>query len=373
MIGVSYITAADAKETKELLEKCAADPAYSGAFWEHAFFTKENMTLAARIAPPGMVTEINTYEQLRELDADSSNLNSREISIAAKTLQVGMDDIVNIAVLKKGMTNRSFMFEAEGKRYIMRIPGEGTEQLINRREEYEVYQCIRDLKLSDTLRYMNPENGYKITEYIEGARNCDPTSDVDVARAMECLREFHEKKLQVSHVFDLEERLEFYEGLWEGEASCYRDYEATKEGVKKLLNYTAKHHKPYCLCHIDSVADNFMFYEDEKHREHTRLIDWEYAGMQDPDLDIAMFAIYALYDREQTDALVDTYYNRDCPKETRYMIYAYMAIAGLVWSNWCEYKRHLGVEFGEYSLRQYRYAKEYYRIIKNEMGDAWNV
>ena len=39
----------------------------------------------------------------------------------------------------------------------------------------------------------------------------------------------------------------------------------------------------------------------------------------------------------------------------------------LLWSNWCDYKRNLGVEFGEYSLRQYRYAKEYYRIVKEEL------
>ena len=40
----------------------------------------------------------------------------------------------------------------------------------------------------------------------------------------------------------------------------------------------------------------------------------------------------------------------------------------LLWSNWCEYKKSLGVEFGEYSLRQYRYAKEYYRIVKEELS-----
>lgn len=33
----------------------------------------------------------------------------------------------------------------------MRIPGEGTDQLINRKEEYEVYQVIKDLNISDEL------------------------------------------------------------------------------------------------------------------------------------------------------------------------------------------------------------------------------
>ena len=48
-------------------------------------------------------------------------------------------------------------------------------------------------------------------------------------------------------------------------------------------------------------------------------------------------------------------------------IYCYIAAGGLLWSNWCEYKKILGIEFGEYSLKQYRYAKEYYKIAINEM------
>ena len=38
-------------------------------------------------------------------------------------------------------------------------------------------------------------------------------------------------------------------------------------------------------------------------------------------------------------------------------------MCGLLWSNWCEYKRGLGVDFGEYSLRQYRYAKDFYKLF----------
>lgn len=57
------------------------------------------------------------------------------------------------------MTNRSFLFEINQDKYIMRIPGEGTDQLINRKEEYEVYQVIKDLNISDEVIYMNPQNG----------------------------------------------------------------------------------------------------------------------------------------------------------------------------------------------------------------------
>lgn len=102
-------------------------------------------------------------------------------------------------------------------------------------------------------------------------------------------------------------------------------------------------------------------------KEEIRLIDWEYAGMQDPHVDVAMFCIYSLYNKRQVDRLIAAYFTEGCSDETRIKIYCYIAACGLLWSNWCEYKRNLGVEFGEYSLRQYRYAKDYYRIVQEEL------
>ena len=84
-------------------------------------------------------------------------------------------------------------------------------------------------------------------------------------------------------------------------------------------------------------------------------------------MDIAMFCIYALYDKRRVNRLINLYFEGSCPTETRIKIYCYIAACGLLWSNWCEYKRSLGVEFGEYSLRQYRYAKDYYKFACEEM------
>ena len=56
-----------------------------------------------------------------------------------------------------------------------------------------------------------------------------------------------------------------------------------------------------------------------------------------------------------------------CEHSRRVKIYCYISAAGLLWSNWCEYKLNLGIEFGEYSLMQYRYAKEYAKLALKEM------
>ena len=121
------------------------------------------------------------------------------------------------------------------------------------------------------------------------------------------------------------------------------------------------------MTHIDAVPDNFLFVKTADGSEVVRLIDWEYAGMQDPHVDIAMFCIYSFYDKQEVDQLISIYFEDKCPDEIRVKIYCYIAACGLLWSNWCEYKRNCGIEFGEYSLRQYRYAKEYFRIVEKEL------
>ena len=268
-------------------------------------------------------------------------------------------------MLKKGMTNRSFLFRCRGGRYIMRIPGEGTQQLINRREEADVYAALAGRGISDDVLYINPENGYKISAFLEGARECDPFCAQDVCRCMAHLRAFHEQKLTVGHTFDLFGRIDFYRSLWNGAPSAYRDYEETYAHVQSLRPFLQAHALPPVLSHIDAVYDNFLFIPGDG-GEELHLIDWEYAGMHDPHIDIAMFCIYAFYDREQVDRLIDLYFPEGCADAVRVKIYGYIAACGLLWSNWCEYKRMLGVEFGEYSLRQYQYAKEYYQIVCRE-------
>lgn len=366
MIGICYLIKDDADIVEQRIEELCEDQRYDSSFWEETLYHKDRMIVAARVVHSADVVEINTYEQLREIDSDSNQLKTDAIQMIGKALNAKSDEVTDITVLKKGMTNRSFLFTCKGKKYIMRIPGEGTDQLISRRQEAEVYHTIDGKKICDDIVYINPENGYKITEFLEGARVCDPLNYEDVKKCMKRLRNFHELKLKVKHEFDIFGQMEFYESLWDDTSSVYKDYTKTKANVLSLKEYIDAHVSEKVLTHIDAVPDNFLFIE-KNDQEEIRLIDWEYAGMQDPHVDVAMFCIYSLYNKRQVDRLITAYFTEGCDDATRIKIYCYIAVCGLLWSNWCEYKRNLGVEFGEYSLRQYRYAKEYYRIVQDEL------
>ena len=368
MIGICYLIKEDADTVSKRIAVLCKDQKYDGAFWEEALYNKNRMMVAARVVHSSDVVEINTYEQLRELDGNSNHLKTDAIQVICEALAVKPEEVTDITVLKKGMTNRSFLFTCKNKKYIMRIPGEGTDQLINRQQEAEVYHEIDHKNICDDIAYINPQNGYKITEFLEGARTCDPLNEEDVRKCMKRLRDFHELGLKVAHEFDIFEQMEFYETLWDGMPSVYKDYKKTKENVLSLKSYIDAHVGKKVLTHIDAVPDNFLFIE-KNGKEEIRLIDWEYAGMQDPHVDVAMFCIYSLYNKHQVDRLIADYFTEGCDKATKIKIYCYIAACGLLWSNWCEYKRNLGVEFGEYSLRQYRYAKDYYRIVQDELKE----
>lgn len=364
MIGLCYVMGEEAKLVQEKLQEFAKKPSYDHEFWECTLQDKNKWIIPSKVVDSEQIIEINTYEQLREIDGNSANLQTDAISIIQDCFNVEVDEIKNITVLKKGMTNRSFLFECQSQKYIMRIPGEGTDHLINRKEEADVYQALENRQICDDVLYMNPDNGYKITAYLEDATNCNAENWNEVEACMMKLREFHELNLTVDHRFDIFGQIDFYESLWNGEKSYFKDYETTKAAIFELKKWIDTLEKNETLVHIDAVPDNFLFTKNG-----IRIIDWEYAGMQDPHVDIAMFCIYSLYSREQVDHLIDLYFKGDVSPIIRTKIYAYIASAGLLWSNWCEYKRSLGIDFGEYSLCQYRYAKEYSKLVLSTLEE----
>lgn len=366
-IGISYITKQDSKRFVERLEELSSDENSQNSFWEDACFFNNKMFQLAKVAVGNCFVEINSYGDLRSLDNRSDSLKSPAIEIIKSVLDCNDNDIFDIKALKKGMTNKSFVFTCKGKKYIMRIPGKGTDLLINRANEANSYGIINKYGICDNTLYINPENGYKISEYLEGVRTCDAFNQDDLISVMSLLKKFHSFDIKVPYTFDLFERIDFYESLMEDETSMYIDYNQTKENVYSLKPFINSHKEEYCLTHIDAIADNFLFYKDENNKDALKLIDWEYSAMQDPHVDLAMFSVYSYYDKSQVDNLLYIYFEGKCKTETRIKIYCYIAVCGLLWSNWCEYKHKFGIEFGEYSLIQYRYAKDFYKLAINEI------
>ncbi len=257
MLGICYLCEKPANVVRKKIAKLCKDKRYNNSFWEEVLYEKDQMIVFANLVSSSDVVEINTYEQLREFDKNSNHLKTDAIDVICQVLNAAPDDISDINMLKKGMTNRSFVFKCNNNKYIMRIPGEGTDQLIDRVNEALVYNVITGKNLCDDICYINPKNGYKITKFYENVRTCNPSDRNDVKKCMSVLKKIHNMKLKISHEFDIFSQIEFYESLWNEETSAYKTYEETKQNVFSLKSYICKHNNEKVLTHIDPVADNF--------------------------------------------------------------------------------------------------------------------
>lgn len=300
---------------------------------------------------------LDTIESLRAFDRRYLSPGTHEIlDLIGHVFKVKQDEIYDITMMDAGMTNDSFLFTVNNKRYVFRVPGSGTDLLIARDQEALVYEVIKDLDISDEIIYFDPEDGYKITRFYENIRTLDNTNLEEVTKAVDMIHMLHEQNLKVPHAFDLEERIYFYKKLCEDQnAEYYEGFDDVFEDIKKVIEYIKSYNRPLTLCHIDANEDNFLVLEDGT----LRLIDWEYAGMADPLVDIAMYILYANYDQKQADKTFDLYTKNNGTVEERSIYYGFIALSGFVWTLWTIYKESFGEDYDDYGEIQLKYAKEY--------------
>lgn len=275
-------------------------------------------------------------------------------------------DIKDIEQMKKGMTNLSFLFTVKKERYVFRVPGRGTDLLINRSEEATAYNKVKDLNISDEIVYIDPHKGFKITKFYEDITTVDPYNDEEVEKAMRVIRDLHEANLKVDHDFDIVERISHYKTICNDlKVEFPNDYYLISKKIDKIIDYISKNRKDKRLCHIDPVSTNFLVFNDKS----MRLIDWEYAGMSDPIMDIAMFGIYQQYSDSQIDNLLKVYLERE-PNTYEYKVfYGYVALTSYLWYLWTLYKEALGDHYGEYAMMEFDFAHNYsdkFETIQNE-------
>ena len=376
MYGPVFFSRKFSEDFFPTLEAYYQMPGTEQMYWEQVFVDLLNGTAAKHLPegfeavvpemyinkqPEDQVYEFENLEELRLFDEKYRNRSDNAaMELVADVLHIPESEITDLRCLKAGMTNKSFLFRAKGRSYICRIPGPGTGLLINRKQEKNVYDAVKGLGITEHVVYMSGDSGYKISEYYEGVRTSNPRDWDDVERCMELVKKLHNSFIRVGHKFDIRERIEFYESICDGyERRLFEDYGTVKAHMVEILNRLGQMKRPSVLSHIDSVCDNFLFLPNGD----IKLIDWEYAGMCDPLIDVSMCAIYSYYNEEEVEKLIRLYLGYEPSEEERFVYYAYIALGGFLWCLWAIYKSSVGEEFGDYTLVMYRYAKEYYKKL----------
>lgn len=366
MYGSVYFDRSFADAFLPILEEYYHKPGSANMYWEDVL--KEildkklpfNSSIYINVQESDNVYEFENLEELRAFDEYYNHTSDNEaMHLISQVFDVSEDKIHGLRCLKSGMTNKSFIFYIGSNAYICRIPGKGTERLIDRQSEYKTYQLIGNLDISEEIIYFDKASGYKIARFYEHSRNGDFHNIEDIKSCIPIIRRLHHADIQADYRFDIFAKIAFYENLClESGGIPFDDYDMVKKNIMSLQTFLEPFHRKECFCHIDSVQDNFIFTDDG-----IRLIDWEYASMADPILDLAMLSIYSYYDRNMADTVLDLYFDGQTDESDRQIFYAYIAISGFLWTLWAIYKSNLGESFGDYTLKMYRYAKDFFRLL----------
>ena len=375
IVGPAFFTEEFSERFKKLMEAYAGRPDADGFYWEQILKDHIDELVMYANDQTGNVHEFECLEELRAFDVsyvtDSRNGVMRFI---ADSFGVDESAVSDIFPLKEGVTNNSFHFALGEDEYVLRVPGIGTDKQIDRRTEKLVYDSITPLGISDEVVHFDAGSGIKITRYWHDVRSADPFDDRDLEISMQQIKKVHDLAIEIPHRFDIGRMITDYYALAESvQAIPFRDIDETNRKVRRLFALKRRVDVPEILCHGDYAHINILMLPSGE----GRIIDWEFAGMGDPIMDVAMYAIFAELDKERIDLALRLYVGGEPSEDEWTRHYLNVALGGFLWCMWAEYKQALGQEFGEYPMTMYRYTKDFYRELEKRgafegIPDTWD-
>lgn len=225
-----------------------------------------------------------------------------------------------IEKLNLGYTNHNYILLVFNKKYVVRIPSHESSTYINRIHEKEVEELTSDLHFPTI--YFDSKTGIKISEYIENLyeyKDC-PYPD-KIERCARLMKKLHSLPC-VDFSFDPIENLLLYKNKVKNPIHDLSKYEKIAMEVKTF-------HNTPVLCHNDFVSGNIMY---GKNRDY--LIDYEYAGRNDPLFDVMSFlSENQIFDKELRERFYHEYF-KEMNDTIYHELHIWEVFQNVLWCYW---------------------------------------
>lgn len=223
---------------------------------------------------------------------------------------------LRVTPLVGGLSNRSYLVEAAGAQFVIRVAGANGPLLgVDRVREKQIVGIVETAGITPHVAAFILPNGHTATRFVAGAHALsidEFTSPAMVPRLAEKLREVHNLD-RVDGVFDPYADVTRWMNLLTSRGtplpSRLEPLLALVATSKTIRPRPSEH--DMVLCHNDPYHLNFL------DNGSLWLIDWEYAGMNDPMYDLAGIG-YTL-DHDGRDLLLETYFGSATTETRRYL------------------------------------------------------
>lgn len=252
-----------------------------------------------------------------------------------------------------GMTNRNFKVSFDEENYVLRIPGNGTEGMVQRKNEEVNTLLSYRMGISPEIFYFNENTGIKLTHFIEGAETLNPATIQryeHLFQIADILHTLHHSSVRMNNDFNVFHEIVAYENLLsKTDAKMYDGYEAYRDEIMSLSDYLNELGVELKPCHNDLVAENFI--KDIHGKIY--LIDWEYSGMNDPMWDFAALFIESNFTEDSKNLVLERYLGTAITDVIKKKISIYQILMDVLWSIWTCIKESQGDNFGTYGRMRY--------------------
>ncbi|WP_206645866.1 phosphotransferase [Actinomyces oricola] len=358
MLGHVYFDREFSATFRRVLEEVYHQPETAPKLWESIYLEHiKDLDMVIRRYPAGVINEFDSVDEIRDFDPlFLENVDSEVFDNITAVLGCAKTEIHDLYPLKQGITNLSCHFTVGDKEYVYRHPGVGTDKIVNRGAEFEALHLAGRLGLDRTFLTGDPVKGWKISHFICGSRNLEPTRPGELERAMVMDRELHDSGAQLSRTFDFVQEGIAYEKLLEHYGPIdVPGYFELRDKVMRLKSYADADGFPITPSHNDFFPLNFLVDESG----HIDLIDWEYAGMSDVASDFGTLVVCAELTAEQAETALGAYFGQTPTAVERRHFWSYVVLAGWCWYVWSLAKEAEGDDVGEWLFIYYRHAVDY--------------
>ncbi len=311
MTGVSYWTGEAAKLLAKELDTCSDTD-----FWEDAAIRILDKTPIYLTKAPTYATEIDSLHEA----INAKLLTSDEIAMQCS------DGV--LAERLKGLTNNTYKIVLRNQEMVLRIPGEGTEKIINREHEAFITSLLEGHNISPTCTYF--PGGIKIMPFLKNYRILEQESlNIEEVVAVA-------KKLRALHAIDIKGKVSPAPPIsMLGEAKLYEGLTGVSflEKHEQELMYAWAQRldaDPQVLCHRDLLLENIL-----TNGKDIQLIDFEYACFTSPYWDIVSFITESRIEGNLRKSYLEAYGDLDMQRVLQAEI-----LVDYIWSLWGFYQKY---------------------------------
>lgn len=260
-------------------------------------------------------------------------MNVEEYIVARVNALMHTQDAVIVKRLEGGMSNYTYVVETRGKRYTYRVPGKYAEKFVDRVEEWDNIQEVNKLSLNNATSYVEVISGEKLAEYVEGTI----LSETDVVSynemSVKALKTIHNSNLRFKD-YNAFGRLADYERYCREMGFTHpKEYIELRGKLDQMRQAHAE--VPMVPCHCDYQPTNLVVSGDKLY-----VLDWEFAGMNDPFYDIACYG-NAGFDKALS--LLEAYVGHKPTSQELRRLYYHRAFQCLQWYNVAIFKDRVGL------------------------------